>query len=281
MEEKKLFERLVVPLVILGLFIYGVTGTPKNKTSAQSPVKFHFLNVGQGDAALIENEGALIMVDGGPDQSVLQRVGEQTAKKTIEGAFLSHPHADHLAGFNYLFDRYEIKNFFLTESSHNTPDYLELLQKINDSGKTASPLYAGKIYHFQDLSIKTIWPNRGARFKDQNDSSAVFVASFGQVKVLFLGDLSEKKQQLLAESMDLPDVDIIKIAHHGSRTGLSLAFLEEVSPEYAVISVGENRYGQPSELTLKKLRGRRVLRTDQVGTISFGTDGQKIDYLKN
>jgi competence protein ComEC len=277
--EKKKFNNLSLPLFIFVIFIFSLSYFPSGtKTKTDNSFTIAFLNVGQGDAIAFKGQKQLTLVDGGPDKSLLAELAKLDLglNKRIDNLFLTHPHADHLVGLNYLFDSYKIVRVFTTGVSHNSPDYLEFLRNIKAQNISTTKTVAGQKYLIEGASVKILWPRANSKFKDLNDTSLVILVTYGDVKTLLLGDLSAEKQDIIADSTELPDIDIIKIAHHGSKTGLSEKILAETKPEIAIITVGKNYYGHPSPDAIKGLKSLKVLRTDHEGTIIFSTDGKKL-----
>lgn len=280
MEEKKAFDRIIVPIFIIGLFLLGnslIKGEPKEKDTR---VRVSFLNVGQGDSTLIKTPNdKYILVDGGPDKSVMQELGKQmppTVSK-LEAVILSHPHTDHVTGLNYILDRYQVGKIYLTGISYDAPEYTEFQKKIIDYKIPVEKYYEGRNIYIDEVNFFAYWPKEeslNTYSKDINDTSLVFSLNYRNTSMLFLGDISAKKQDEIADTNILKKANVIKVSHHGSKTGTSAKVIEITSPEYAVISVGaDNKFGHPSQVALAMLTGQKVLRTDRDGTISFYSDG--------
>jgi competence protein ComEC len=204
MEEKKLLAPFITPLIIFALFVFGLGGwSDFGKDYKQDNLlRVGFLNVGQGDAIAISAGDRLFLIDGGPDKSVLGALPlvHPPLQKRLDGLFLTHPHGDHLTGLNYLFKNYDIRHAYLTGAPHTSPDYFEFLSNMKASQVPATQLYAGQKIMTADLQIEVLWPRKGSRFIDINDSSMVLQITYGNHAFLFLGDLSEKKQDILAET---------------------------------------------------------------------------------
>lgn len=285
MEKERLFDRFVVPLFIFSFFIFGLSfATEKKVQVAPSNNNLYvvFLNVGQGDAISLRKNNTFYLIDGGPDRSLLSELpkAHPVLTKRVDYVFLTHPHADHLAGLNYLFNSYEVNKVFTTGATHTAPDYREFKKLIEQKQISQEEALAGKIYLKDELRIEVLWPREKQELKNLNDTSMVLLVSYKQKRFLFLGDLSAGKQDIISDSYTLPDIDVIKIAHHGSKTGLSKKLLLETKPEYAIITVGENSYGHPAQSVLNELAPLKILRTDIHGTIFCHTDGKEL-FCKN
>lgn len=273
---KKLFEKYFPLLlaVLFGLGVYYYGNETVRPTQVKDKLTVSFLDVGQGDAALIKTKaGKLILVDGGPDEKINERLREETGpfKSEIEAVIVTHPHADHIAGLNSIFDYYKVNKIYLTGYTHNSPEYLELLSKIKKYNIPAEEISTGKKIDFDEMQLEFFWPPVDTKetFDDLNNTSAVFTLTANNAKILFLGDLSAEYQ----DKLNLPDdmqVQIVKVAHHGSKNGISEKLLRKIKPKYAVISVGaDNSFGHPATQTLERLNNITTLRTDIVGTIRF------------
>jgi competence protein ComEC len=274
-----------------------------------------FLDVGQGDAILVEGpRGGRMLIDGGPDPARL--IAQLDARippwsRSVDIAVVTHPHDDHLAGFPMLLRRYAVRDFRGPPLEGGDDAFLALEAEIPRAGLVARTLGAGDTISLGGASVLALWPRRtvGAGTgsdigrvsanDEVNDTSMVLEIRYGGRRVLLTGDITEKVDAGILDgeaeptgaqeaapppatgsaASALSPVDVLKVAHHGSRTSTSPAFLASARPLIAVISVGaDNRYGHPDEQTLTRLldAGVRVLRTDLVGWISVSTDGRDL-----
>lgn len=245
-----------------------------------------FLDVGQGDAILIKAPtGQNILVDGGPDKTVLKRLSENLAwwDRRIDLMILTHPHDDHVSGLIDVLKRYRVKKILYTGAVHNAPNYLTWLKLVRDRKvplvimDKAQTINLGAAAKIDILSPDESFLGKTA--DDLNQTSIVFKLAYGQNKFLFTGDAGEPvEKKLLEQSADLR-ADLLKIGHHGSQYSSSQEFLEKVRPKTAVIEVGKNNdFGHPSLRVIKKLEriGAEVFRTDLNGTIRVVSDGVNI-----
>jgi competence protein ComEC len=261
-----------------------------------------FLNVGQGDSALIKTPaGQKILVDGGPDGSVIKELGQVLPwwDKKIDLMILTHPHDDHVTGLTDVIKRYEVKKILYTGALHNSPNYLAWLetvrdkkipvviidhpQKINLGEEPASgQVSSSSVPESKPCVLDIFFPRKSflnKQFANLNLSSLVFKLTYGKNKFLFVGDAEVPvEQELLKAKVDL-SADVLKVGHHGSDTASSEDFLKAVLPRIAVISVGvDNQFGHPSLRTIKKLEriNAKIFRTDLDGTVMMVSDGAKI-----
>jgi competence protein ComEC len=269
---KKIFN------VCLGLVILSLLTLWQLERSALASV--YFLDIGQGDAVLIRVAGQNILVDGGPDNLLMYRLGEVLPwwDKKIDYLLISHFHADHYMGFIELLNRYEIKNILV--SAHKPEeDFLfsiwqQALAQHDLQPQIVSP---GERFDF-DIGENVFWKilSADSEHKDFNDNSLVVKFSIGEADLLLTGDLTSVKEELmLKENLDL-ESELLKVGHHGSRYSSSIEFLQKVKPKICVIQSGlDNNFGHPHPEALQRLGvvNCEVLRNDQLGTIKLVTDG--------
>lgn len=272
--QKKVLNYLSL-LLFVGLLIFVSSTYQYNPESAEK-TSIHFLDVGQGDSALVEMpNNAQILIDAGPGRDVLEEVGNLMPyyDRKIEYLILSHPHADHFAGFNYIVDRYEVEKIYLNGYENNTPDYELLKKKIIENNIPIEILKRGDSVNFGNVNIDVLWPQGGkTTLTDINDSSLIFYLRKENDNILFTGDASASVQELI--NYDYAEVDILKVSHHGARTGASAKLIDKLKPQYSIFSVGENnRFKHPSQIVINLLRDSLILRTDLGGTISFELTG--------
>ncbi|MBA2700194.1 MAG: ComEC/Rec2 family competence protein [Chloroflexi bacterium] len=251
------------------------------------------LDVGQGDAILIEgSRGGRILIDGGPDPGrlLIDLDGRIPPwDRRLDAVILSHPHEDHVAGLARLLERYRVRRVFETGMLGPGPGYAAWLTTLGRAGAPSrATLAAGDSLQVDDIAMRVLWPIRGSvpvRPTDGgtgiNNVSIVLLGAIGSRRFLLTGDVEEGVDPaLLTEG--LPRVDVLKVAHHGSRTATTQAFVDAVRPRIAIASAGaDNPYGHPARTTLQRLgaAGARVYRTDVDGTvaITFGPTGPSVE----
>jgi len=246
-------------------------------------LKVVFFNVGQGDSTFIETpEKYQILVDGGPDSSVLEKLAEEMPfwDRSIDLIILTHPEKDHITGLLDVLKRYKVGNILWTGVVRDVAEYEEWQRLIAKENAVISLAKAGqriKIGESIDIEILHPFENmEGKEMKDSNDSSIVFRLDFKENSFLFTGDASKAVEQKMMDKGEDIDADILKVAHHGSKTSSSEIFIKEVSPEVAAIEVGkDNSYGHPSKEVLENLAGIEILRTDLEGDIKVTSNGSE------
>jgi competence protein ComEC len=256
--------------LVFGVALLNIDSEAQLQTEAFEP-KIHFLDVGQGDATLVEiTPNTQLLIDGGPDKSLLDDLGKLMPfdDRKIEYIILSHAHADHFMGLVYLLERYEISQIYLTDYGNRSEDFLYFMKNITEKNIKMSLIGRGDVINLGIFEVYTVWPPKGESINDLNDASLVFYLNSKDVSVLFTGDVS---YQILDKIKgDLRPADILKVSHHGSRTGTSSEFVNVVQSRFAIIPVGQkNRFGHPHSQVLALLKNMTILRTDRDGTISF------------
>ena len=273
-------RRTATMALIVAIAITG--GIAAARPSAVARVTI--LDVGQGDAILVEgSHGGRLLVDGGPDPDRLLVVLDRRIPpwdRRIDTVVLSHPHEDHVAGLALLLERYHVDRVLEPGMRGPGPGYAAWLRELSGS---AAPIRmgvaAGDRLTVDEIAIRVLWPVRGRVPLEPPDSgtginnvSVVMLGQVGPRRFLLMGDVEQAiDPELLAAG--LPRVDLLKVAHHGSRTATTQAFVDAVRPQIAVASSGTgNPYGHPTRQTLERLAdaGARVLRTDQNGTVVVG-----------
>lgn len=238
------------------------------------------LDVGQGDAILLEGQrGGRLLVDGGPDPGrLLVALDEELPPwdRRIDVVVLSHPHEDHAAGLAALLGRYAVQRVLEPGMLGPGPGYQALNAVLAAGGIERGILATGDRLAVDDIRLSVLWPDAGTvpeRPPDDgtgiNNVSIVLLGEAGRHRFLLTGDIEEGIDPTLL-ARGLPAVEILKVAHHGSRTASTGPFLAAVQPAIAIVSAGSgNPYGHPAAATLERIKtaGARILRTDLDGTV--------------
>jgi competence protein ComEC len=252
--------------------------------SSEKPLEVDFLDIGQGDSILIKTPfGQNILIDGGPDNSVIRRLGENLPfwDRTIDLMILTHPHDDHVSGLVEVLQRYQVKKILYSGVNHTSPSYLAWLAEIKKRKISVVIVNRQQIINLgPNCRLEILSPRQNLVAKtveNLNNTSIVARLVYQQAKFLFTGDAEkEEEDDLLATGADL-STQVLKVCHHGSNTSSGEKFLAAVRPQIAVIQVGaDNQFGFPSRRVLKRLEkiGIKVYRTDRDGTVKIITDGQ-------
>jgi competence protein ComEC len=278
MENKRVWQLINLSLLLLlGFLILVVIQWP------DSNLHLVFCNVGQGDASLVKWGDKQILVDGGPDNSVLSCLGKQMPfwDRRIELIVLTHPQADHLTGLIEVLKRYKVNRVVSCGWEAQTPEYEAFKQAVVNEGLSLDSVYQGEEIKLGQVEMKVIWPPSRTvsplEPSEINEASVVLLGNWGEFDWLLTGDINQRVEKILVVLDSLQAVEVLKVAHHGSQTSSAMEFLEMTRPRLGVISVGKNSFGHPSQATLQRLDSVRtkVLRTDQLGTIEIVSDGKR------
>ncbi|MDD5731385.1 MAG: ComEC/Rec2 family competence protein [Patescibacteria group bacterium] len=272
-------------VAILTFFLYTQYSKANTNTASTGnlvgPIlKVYYFDVGQGDSIFIKTpEGKDILIDGGPDATVMERLGETLPywDRTIDLMVLTHPHADHIQGLDDVLKNYKVGEVIETDLKNPTPEenYFNKLAGLTEIQKAVK---GEKINLESDLDLQILYPfGLQVNEEDLNDDSIVLKMIYKGRSFLFTGDATTNVESKI-EDQDLK-ADFLKVGHHGSRYASSSAFLEKVKPAVSIISVGAgNSFGHPTRDTLDRLSavGSRVLRTDKAGTVEVdvGSNGE-------
>jgi len=248
-----------------------------------------FFDIGQGDAIFIETpQKHQILIDGGPDSSILEKLAKEIPfwDRSIDVVILTHPEKDHLAGLIEVLKRYKVDYVLWTGVVRQTSEndkWRSLLQE--QEGKVVI-IKAGQRIEAGEVCFNILSPVEyleGEGFKDSNNTSIVSRLVFGQSSFLFTGDITSLIEKELVEKKVNLISNVLKVGHHGSKYSTSDNFLEAVDPEIAIISVGKNSYGHPTEEVLQKLKkfDIEILRTDKDGDIELVSDGNNFKIKIN
>ncbi len=288
-EKRRFWFSIIVGLVLLiaaFLLLKEILNWWPNFKSNRSQVDVYFLDVGQGDATLFYTDSReVILVDGGPNLSVLYELGKALPfyERTIDLLILTHPDSDHINGLVEVVKRYKIKRVLFTGISDDLAAYKIWQEYIRLSGAEIVIAQAGQRFIYGGLNLAVLYPledlsNR--TFVDTNESSLAIKFSFQTIDFLLTGDLPIEQELILVNSGNDLSAEVMKTGHHGSKTSTHQSFLDAVKPQYVVISAGkDNNYGHPHYIVLQRLLSRHIniLRTDEMGTIRIVTNGQNIE----
>lgn len=275
--------KLIHLVVLLCLFVFALS-TNSIASQKDGLLKVYFFDVGQGDSIFIEApNGNQVLIDGGPDNVVLQKLGGTMPfyDKSIDLVVLTHSDADHITGLIEVLERYEVKNIIYSNMVRKSTLYNAWQKTVVEEGANIVDPVAGKEIDLGNgVTITILHPAEsltGKVMEKVNNDSVVLMLEYGEMEILLTGDIEAKaERQIILSGADL-DADILKVAHHGSKTSTTEEFLYEVSPQVAVIQVGaKNRYGHPTQVVLSRLEkfGIKYYRNDIDGDIKVVSDGE-------
>ena len=268
----------------LALLLLAVLAWAAALSVPDGRLRVSFLEVGNGDAILIQQGSTQVLVDGGPSPQAMSRALGQAMPfwdRRVEAVVLSHPHADHLAGLLEVLRRYDVGLVVESGLEHPSALYREWEQKVAEKGVPRLLARAGQELRLDGAGLTVLHPHQDPRANaDPNESSVVLRLELGRVSFLLTGDIGEETEgELLAERAPM-EASVLKVAHQGSRTSNSEPFLAQVRPSAAVILASkDNPYGHPSPQVVTRLEGvvgKNLYLTSQVGTITFTTHGGRL-----
>jgi len=270
-------------------WLAGCQGAAAQAPTPGGRLRVDFMDVGQGDAALIRSPaGKTLLIDGGlaeAGQAVAAFLSGQGVG-TLDLIFLTHRHADHLGGLPAIVQKHDARLFLDAPYPHEIPAYDRLLALLSQQKVPVRQATRGRIIDLGGGARLTLLgppdpPITNSR-SDVNANSVVSRIDLGKVGILFAADAEAQTERGLLDSQANLRAAVLKVAHHGSRYSSTPKFLQTVQPLVAVVSVGiGNEYHHPDAQTLERLTrmGARVFRTDLDGPIAIETDGSKIEVL--
>jgi competence protein ComEC len=234
-----------------------------------------FLDVGQGDSALIEAPGGAVLVDEGPPEADVAGQLRAMGVRALTAIVLTHPQRDHIGGAGAVLDALRVGEVADPGIEAPSADHDAALAAARRRGVPVEIVHQGDAFRIGGLRIRILWPDEpGLPSEDPNQHAVVALASYGTTDVLLTADAESDVTQQLR----IPPVEVLKVAHHGSEDPGLPELLGTLRPRVAVISVGQgNDYGHPRPGTIAALRavpGLETLRTDQNGRIVLESDGR-------
>lgn len=263
-------------VLVAGVLYFFLLGA---KEPLRAPCEIHFIDVGQGDCTLLRTENAAVVVDAGPSEAWKDTVRYIKAyTNTIDYLILTHPHGDHIGGAAEIVSQLRVKNVILTDAENDIASFIRLQEALEKREVNVITAVPGSTYTVDALNLMLLAPLAPLTDPEElNEYSIVTRAEYGGVSFLLTGDAENDSEELMLEKYGSAlHADILKLAHHGSRTSSGAPFLTVVSPQFAIVSCGrDNEFGHPHTETLERAAALDipVLRTDELGSIVFATDG--------
>ena len=247
-----------------------------------------FFDIGQGDSIFIEtSDGKQVLIDGGPDNSILEKLNQTMSfyDRTIDLVILTHPDADHITGLVKVLNYYQIEHILTSGLEKDTAIYMKWKELIEEKNISLSLAQQGQRIILQNnVILEILWPDQNLISSYSNPANNVSVVTrlvYDDIEILLTGDIEKKVENYLVNQDFELESDILKLAHHGSKSSTIFNFLKAVNPKIAVISVGEdNRYKHPSQEVLERIKDLIIYRTDEDGDICILTDGALFDIIQ-
>jgi len=249
-----------------------VSTTPPNGPE----LKVHFIDVGQGDAILIDLGETEILIDGGGKSPGVTAYLSNYVDGQLEVMVATHPHADHIGGLIAVLEAFEVQEIWHNGDSSTSQTYAQFKAAIDAEGAEVNIASRGDEVIAGELILIVLSP--ATLTGSTNEDSIVLSLSYGEIDFLFTGDAGQEAEASMLEAGLVPNVEVLKVGHHGSRTASSQSFLAVATPEVAVYMAKEgNTYGHPHEETIAALAliGAEIYGTEVYGTIILTTAGEE------
>lgn len=294
--KKKIFKLFCMLIIAIGFFIYEdlfkkeepnnlIEMRQTNNTEStinireNSNLKIYFIDVGQADCILINNNQEYALIDAGNNEDGKKIVAylNELGVNNFKYVFGTHAHEDHIGGMDDIIKNFSIEHFFMPEVITTTKTFEDVLDALETKKIAFETPEIDSTFSLAETKFHVIYVGKDKT--DLNDSSIVLKLTYGNTSYLLTGDATNKvEKQILNKDIKS---DVLKVGHHGSQYSTHAQFLKAVNPKYAVIQVGkDNTYGHPKDVTIKKLEsiGAKIYRTDNDGTIILSSDGESISF---
>ena len=267
-------RRAAVLVAMLAVVLVGWRLRPEHAPPPPTGLRIVMLDVGQGDGIVLQTRAGSVLVDEGPPEAGVADQLRSLGVRRLAALVVTHPHRDHVGGAAEVVDSLPVGFVLDALEPTDSPDEAALEREAHHSGVRIVPARVGQLFQLGALRLRVLWPDGpGLPGEDPHEHGVVLLASYGQFDALLTGD-SESPVTL---PLHPPDVELLKVAHHGSSDDGLDDLLELLQPKIALISVGEgNDYGHPAPSTLSTLSsfpGLVVYRTDEDGRITVESDG--------
>ena len=289
--KKQLTKALLVLIILVAGYFYTTYFDNKNITKdvttnvkqtineSSSNLKIYFVDVGQADCILINDNNEYGLIDAGNNED-----GEKIVKyfkdlgiTKFKYVFGTHAHEDHIGGMDNIIENFQIEHFYMPDTITTTRTFEEVLDALEEKNIAFETPEEDENLTFSDTVSKVL--HVGKEKRDMNDTSIVLKLTYKNTSYLFMGDATSSVEKDILDK-DIKS-DVLKVGHHGSQYSSTISFLKKASLKYAIIEVGKNNsYNHPKEVTLKKLEdlGTKIYRTDEDGTIILTSDGENMSF---
>lgn len=257
---------------------------PPEQIQQTGDASIHYIDVGQGDATLIQTAGKNILIDSGTRASSDTLVNYLKAQGVteLELCVATHPHEDHIGGMPDVFNEFTVKELYMPTKTATTQIFQSMVETAQQRGVTISPAKVGDTFTIGDATLHVLFPDR--EYSDLNNNSVTIQMTLGGKTFLFTGDNEKESEAIILSNFgNSLKSDVFQAGHHGSDTSNTADFLRAVSPSIVVISCGkDNSYGHPHEEVLQRYEqlGMTVYRTDLDGNIVIFIDNGTLSVQK-
>lgn len=281
---------IILGIIVILFLLAGCSLTIETQAgppiSEESFLKVHFIDVGQGDATLIQqinqDNTYNMLIDAGNngDGGYLVEYLKDQGVKTLDYIIGTHPHSDHIGGLDDVIKGFQVGAIIMPKVMANTRTFEEVMEAVSNKGLSITSPVPGTSYPLGEAEFTILAPNSDD-YASLNDYSIANRIVFGSNSFIFTGDAEALSEEEILNNFNKRDLasDVFKLAHHGSSTSNTEDFLEAINPSYGIISCGQdNSYGHPHREIMAQLKARNILvfRTDLHGTIVINSDGKDI-----
>lgn len=248
--------------------------TVNNAVETDGLLKIYYIDVGQADSILVINKDKTMLIDAGNNDDgdlVVDFIKDKGISK-LDYVVGTHPHEDHIGGLDNVIKSLEIGILYMPKIETNTKTFEDVLDAAADKEVNLVAPKVGEKFNISDANCEVMSSKLDK--ENLNLSSIVIRMEYGKQSYLFMGDAETENEN----ERNWPQTNVLKVGHHGANTSSSKKFLQQVSPEVAIISVGkDNKYGHPKQAIIDRLNkmGIKIYRTDLNGTILITSDGEK------
>lgn len=290
-KHKKLISAIIAILIVLLYNYYTKDIEPSNANKENIPVinevtsdlQIYYFDVGQADSILILNNDTAMLIDAGNNADgplLVDYIKNKLKINKIDIVVGTHPHEDHIGGIDDIINNFDIEDIYLPEVITTTKTFEDMIAAIENKDLAISIPEIGEKFKLGEADFEVIYT--GTDDKDLNATSIIINMLYGEKTYLFTGDTTEEVEDTILNKNI--DIDVLKVAHHGSRYSSSYEFLKIATPEYAIVSVGEeNSYEHPHQEAINRIKKHtnNIYMTKDVGTILLTSDGKEIqiEYL--
>jgi competence protein ComEC len=286
-KHKKLISAIIAILIVLLYNYYTKDIEPSNANKENIPVinevtsdlQIYYFDVGQADSILILNNDTAMLIDAGNNADgplLVDYIKNKLKINKIDIVVGTHPHEDHIGGIDDIINNFDIEDIYLPEVITTTKTFEDMITAIENKDLAISIPEIGEKFKLGEADFEVIYT--GTDDKDLNATSIIINMLYGEKTYLFTGDTTEEVEDTILNKNI--DIDVLKVAHHGSRYSSSYEFLKIATPEYAIVSVGEeNSYEHPHQEAINRIKKHtnNIYMTKDVGTILLTSDGKEIE----
>lgn len=270
-------------LTLLTILLINILLISCSSNSSNNNLKIHYIDVGQGDAILIQVNNKNLLIDAGPSTSQENLVSylKDNKVKTLDYIIATHPHEDHIGGMANVISNFHIGKFYAPNIIHSSKAFENMIIELQKKKLKVNIIKRG-IGHDLDLGKNAtleVFSPISNNYDNINNYSPIMKITYGSNSFLFTGDAEKEVEEELIKNKDNIASNVLKLGHHGSSSSTSEIFFNLVSPNISVISLGiDNSYGHPNKKILELLNSKNtaIYRTDEDGSIVISSDGSNI-----